>query len=858
MGGKQAGDSVSVAANLRKALTKAVKAVPYSWNDVRSLEPVQQILAADSTIQMEFVRRTVDDIGSLRETLGNPQESPNYYWNLYHNKSYPAAAAFVSARILGRSLPWTIEDMAFLVNRTADLEGVSTVLYHLKPLISQVEKFIGSNGAHESVKSGLTRLADALAFSRSADDQKLRREVSRLAEGSRELPLDAGEPWAAQVFRDSESWGDRQAAWRSLLEHAINASGSSPSKKWLADCGALLKQIGWDQFRAGVLTWFPLVDKPRTTTVASDWRWEQNAQWAISEESSDALKGLVWCCSIQEDAEVARALTSLALSAYRKLPGIGPRLVKVGNACVWSLGAMPGSEALGQLALLAIRVKFGTAQKMIDKALQTTATRLGIPFDEVMELAAPAYGMSEVGHGTMQIGDFVAEYSIVGTNGTQVVWKRPDGKAQKSPPKSLKSEFPDDMKELTQATKDIQRMLPAQRDRLDQLFLSQKTWPFETWRTRYLDHPLVGVIARGLIWRLTTSGSTIDVVFHEGELHDIDGRRVSPSSDTRVELWHPIGQPVERVLAWRRRLEALGIRQPFKQAHREIYLLTDAEHRTQTYSNRFAAHVLRQHQFNALCAARGWKNNLRLLVDAEYPPATRTLTQWRLRAEFWIEGIGDDYGTDTNESGVFHRVATDQVRFYTIDAAIRTAHAGGGGYETLGAEGSDTPLSLTEVPPLVFSEIMRDVDLFVGVASVGNDPNWADGGPEGRYRDYWTNYAFGDLGETAKTRKAVLENLIPRLEIAPRCSLSDKFLVVRGDIRTYKIHLGSANILMEPNDQYLCIVPAAGAARGATGRVFLPFEGDERLAVILSKALMLADDKSIADTSITRQISPGG
>lgn len=54
-------------------------------------------------------------------------------------------------------------------------------------------------------------------------------------------------------------------------------------------------------------------------------------------------------------------------------------------------------------------------------------------------------------------------------------------------------------------------------------------------------------------------------------------------------------------------------------------LLTDAERRTGTYSNRFAAHVLRQHQFSNLCAARGWKNRLRLMVDDAFPPAAREL-----------------------------------------------------------------------------------------------------------------------------------------------------------------------------------------------------------------------------------------
>ena len=33
--------------------------------------------------------------------------------------------------------------------------------------------------------------------------------------------------------------------------------------------------------------------------------------------------------------------------------------------------------------------------------------------------------------------------------------------------------------------------------------------------------------------------------------------------------------------------------------------------------------------------------------------------------------------------------------------------------------------------------LLRDVDLVVGVASVGNDPTWQDGGPEARFRTYW-------------------------------------------------------------------------------------------------------------------------
>jgi hypothetical protein len=46
------------------------------------------------------------------------------------------------------------------------------------------------------------------------------------------------------------------------------------------------------------------------------------------------------------------------------------------------------------------------------------------------------------------------------------------------------------------------------------------------------------------------------------------------------------------------------------------------------YSNRFAAHVLRQYQYNALCAARGWRNKLRLMVDENVPTGVWELPHW--------------------------------------------------------------------------------------------------------------------------------------------------------------------------------------------------------------------------------------
>lgn len=101
----------------------------------------------------------------------------------------------------------------------------------------------------------------------------------------------------------------------------------------------------------------------------------------------------------------------------------------------------------------------------------------------------------------------------------------------------------------------------------------------------------------------------------------------------------------------------------------------------------------------------------------------------------------------------------------------------------------------------------------------------------------------------AKTRKQALADLIPNLVIADKLRLDGRFLVVTGQLCTYKIHLGTSNILMGPNDSYLCIVEGKGGVD-----VVLPFEGDHILSLILSKAFMLANDKKISDSTITSQI----
>lgn len=830
----------------------------YTFKDISNLAETQRILKAGTTTQIAFIRRVIQQSQSAAQQAGRNKANASeleLHSPLSYHRAFPKAGILVAAKLLSKKLPIEYAELITWINQVADAFAIRVVSApHLKPLLDAV-------AAHETLSDeldeALRRLDDAVSAFPASENERFRTLIQKLLRQDAHLPLFPGEAWSDRALQDINAMpSEQRQLWCELLTHCQSATAGKPAAKWLKTAGTILDRVGQDGFREMIVIWLPLVDQPRTQTLEHRVQFGPDPNMKIIGPHEDILKGLAWSCSHFSDPDIARAVSALALSSYRKLPMIGPRMVKVGNACIFALGNMPGLDAVGQLAYLKVKVKFGTAQKEIAKALTAAANREGMPNDELEEIAVPAYGLTEVGRLLQPLGEYTAELVVTGTSSTELNWLASSGKRQKSIPAAVKRDFADDLKDLKTAAKDIQKMLPAQRDRIDSLYLESREWPVDVWRERYLDHPLVGNLARRLIWKVDGDGASTPCVYREGQLLTADGQLVTRLDESsKVQLWHPLDSDRDAILAWRTWFEERQVEQPFKQAHREIYLLTDAEQNTRVYSNRFAAHVIKQHQFNALCGVRGWKNQLRLMVDASYPPAYKLLPKYGLRAEFWIEPLGDNYGHDTNESGVYHYLTTDQVRFYALAAAQRQVHAGGGGYHRNYGVMEDDPLPLEQVPPLVFSEIMRDVDLFVGVCSVANDPTWADGGTDDRnapYWNYWQSRAFGELGETANTRRDVLERLIPRLKIADRCELTARFVVVRGTFHKYKIHLGSGNILMSPDDAYLCIVPKSEVV--ASQSFFLPFEGDRILSIILSKAFLLADDANIKDPSIISQI----
>jgi uncharacterized protein DUF4132 len=744
----------------------------------RKQEAVEQVKTLTAEEQVEFV------LGAVRILANRMSAAP------HEMLSKPASA------VLRRKLPFTAEQVLELVRM-----GENPTYYFpfagVLSLAEAAEMTPELAGALRKMH-GATVLQSGTATGHSA----LLKRIQELLDGKK----------TAEAFEPAGAWSKQIAAevtpaWRAVLEAGGEITGSEPSKKWRQTAEARVSVMGREEFRRTALRWLELGPTPGVTDAV------------VEAKEADYQRGLLWSLPGYHDAETCAAVARFAEGCLRKIPMIGAVAQRPGNACIQVLASMEGMEPVSQLARLSLRVKYETARRLVSEALEEAARRQGISREELEEITVPAFGLDADGRRVEALGECLAELTAEGA----LSWRAADGKLLKGPPEPVKREFAEDLKELKQAAKEIERMRSAHRVRIERLLLSQREIPVDRWRASYVDHPMLGELARRLIWQFA-AGET--AIWDKGAMTSWDGREVRPEGSAR--LWHPLNSSVQEILSWRCWLEDHGVRQPFKQAHREVYLVTDAERATEWYSNRFAGHVLKQHPFAALCEERGWRFQLMGEWDSHNTPYVE-LPAFGLRAEFWV-----DFPRDQAVSGhaIYLFLVTDKVQFADL--------------------GAGTPRRIESIPPVVFSEVMRDVDLFVGVGSIGNDPLWGqrEAAPFG---DYWNQFSFGELSASAGQRKSLLEGLLPKLAIRDRCRIEERFLWVRGDRATYKIHLGSGNVLMEPGSRYLCIVQGP-AEKGSPSKVFLPFEGDRTLSVILSKAFLLAEDRKIKDPAIVRQL----
>ncbi|MGW0769427.1 DUF4132 domain-containing protein [Streptomyces sp. NPDC002676] len=637
-----------------------------------------------------------------------------------------------------------------------------------------------------------------LAVARLAGEGTLRAAVERLSRDvgpivAEEIAVVAGLPPAEQTLL---SVIDRGQRWASPVAPAWRRSAENPAYVAFARRALEAAADRTDAIRAGEIPY--RADKAFTDRETTSLG--QALRVAL-------LRDEPWLPELFE-----RLLPGVALAptAAKTLPSQA-LLYEVVRAAQ----DFPTPELVTAIRTVRRTVRHAGVPKQLDKMLKKVDAALAERTDVALRL--PRLEFDDDGRLQRTAGDYHAVVTVAET--ATLTWEK-DGRPLRSVPAPVRRDHTALVKELRELVKRVNAQLVTLVRALEGGFTVDAVHSYGWWRTELAGHPLARTLVRRLIWEIEVAPGEWRAV-----LPETDEPLPGAPDDASVRLWHPIRSEPDTVRAWRNLLVERRIRQPFKQAFREIYLLTPAEEQTRVYSNRFAAHLVHYRKMFALFRARGWKSDLLgPWDDGDGDEAERTLAagEWRVRFfHSWADWAGED-----------ELASTDQVRF---DRRV---------------EGAWHAAPLADVPPLVFSEAMRDVDLFVGVTSIAADPDWTDGGSG---RTYWERASFAELTESAEARRDALERILPRLKIADRCRLDGRFLVVRGDLRTYRIHLGSANILMEPDDAYLCIVPARGKG---DGKVFLPFE-DERLSLILSKAFLLAADTEITDETILMQIKRG-
>lgn len=390
-------------------------------------------------------------------------------------------------------------------------------------------------------------------------------------------------------------------------------------------------------------------------------------------------------------------------------------------------------------------------------------------------------------------GDYRIALRFDGAEPTMTVSRA--GKALKSVPSAVRAA--PGYKELREQQKRLRDQARRMRTGLVERLVATAGTLEPDELARLLSLPAGAVMLPGLIWR-----DRADAI---GLLDQVD--TAGP-----VTAVHPVDLYHGRVLAdWQAEIVRRRLRQPVKQAFRELYVLTPAEREAGDVSGRFAGQTVNGKVAGQLLSGRGWSIHA---ADDTYQ-ATRPV------------GAGLTAALSCGFHGYFGAgdVRVDDLRFL-----IGGDHAGRCGNR--GGVAGGSPIPLADVPPVVFSEVMRDLDLVVSVAGTG---------PGG--------YVSPVQGAS---RAQVLGALVADLGLA-RVAVEGQSAVVRGSRATYRVHLTSGSIHVEPGG-YLCVVPASFGAT-AHRRLFLPFADEDRMtSVILSKVFLLAEDEKISDPSILAQL----
>ena len=248
--------------------------------------------------------------------------------------------------------------------------------------------------------------------------------------------------------------------------------------------------------------------------------------------------------------------------------------------------------------------------------------------------------------------------------------------------------------------------------------------------------------------------------------------------------------------AWQHTVFNKKIVQPFKQIFREIYIPTPAE-AEQSESLRYSGYQIQVKQAAAALRSRGW--------SADY--------EGGLRKVFYRQGISVELYAKANW-------------FTPADVEAPAIE-----YVSFSSTRSYKQLKIADIDPILYSEVMRDVDMTVSIAFVGGvDP---------------------ETGNSTKELRAAIVKCTAELMKFNNVTVSDNFIHIKGTLADYTIHLGSGNV-RQVGGVEIPIIPVHGQHRG---KLYLPFmDEDPKTVEIVSKMVLLAEDNKLKDPTILKWI----
>lgn len=648
-----------------------------------------------------------------------------------------------------------------------------------------------------------------------------------------------------QQFRIDDNWIDIYAHFLQ-----IGDENKTPNSSWFKELKDLIELVDREEYlnfsRRWVDTWSTYISgyigsgteylsepaeiiEKRVVEKTPDWvtniygvrysnepldsKYLNNARYYLFRNIPSKIgRGFIHSIRFTKDVAVA----DLAIKCIKKCPNRTRDMIDI-------FRYLPIDYSLPKLTQLKSKIRQKLVHKRIDKTVLLIGKKHGQTKEQVEETIIPQMGIDKNLVFNEEIIGIKCSFQFITSNKGNFYYTTKDSKTQKTAPKALKNKAPLQLNKFKKHIKEIKTTLTSHKKRIEKFYLSGHEIPYSEFRDKYFNNNLIKIIAKDLIWNFKGENFNLNLIYHSNGFIDQKGTNFTDKlENSLVSLWHPIGYDEEHITSWREFVLKNEIVQPFKQAFREIYIITDAELSTETYSNRFASHILDKDHVSALMSVRGWSPSGIL----NYGKATYNIPGNDYKVEYSVKEIY--LGADSKIKGSAH-ISTDQIRFYRKKILTE----------------------LSEVPNILFTEVMRDVDMFVGVTSIGNDPEWYDRGDDS-IQNYWSQYSNAELSGRSKVRSEVLKGIIPQLKISDKCSFKGKYLLVKGNIRSYKIHIGSGNILMSPTDQYLCIVEDRSSKK--LNKTFIPFSEDKMLSIIISKAFLLSEDDKIKDPLILRQI----